>query len=163
MRFLSVSDENIWSMGETGPCGLCTELFFDTSAFSADLRNESDTLLEIWNLVFMDRLRTEKGEIKPLSRPCIDTGMGLERIASVLQGQASNFGTDVLHGVIHSICALLEARTGRSLAYQDSFGGQSRTDVILRILADHLRSVIFLIAEGTVPSPFRQGLALAFA
>ena len=148
---ISTSD-NFWSMGDLGPCGPCSEIFYDHGEHipggppgSAD--EDGDRFIEIWNLVFMQYEQTESGRID-LPKPSIDTGMGLERIAAVLQGKHDNYGIDLMR-------ALVEASAQISKTEVD--GQQS---VSHRVVADHLRSVGFLIADGVLPSNEGRGYVL---
>ena len=145
--------DNFWQMGETGPCGPCSEIYYDfgigagPGAFPAD---PGDRFVEIWNLVFMQYDRASNGEMTPLPRPSIDTGMGLERIAAVLQGKLSNYETDLLHPIID--------RAGE--LFKKVYGEDERTDTSLRINADHARSTAFLINDGVLPSNEGRGYVL---
>jgi alanyl-tRNA synthetase len=148
--------DNFWSAGPTGPCGPCSELYYDQgpevgcgSAACAP-GCDCDRFLEYWNLVFMEFDRAEDGTLTPLPKQNIDTGMGLERIAAILQGVHSNFETDVLRTII----TRSEELTGAS------FGSADKTDTSLRILADHARAVTFLIADGVLPSNEGRGYVL---
>jgi alanyl-tRNA synthetase len=148
--------ENFWSMGDTGPCGPCSELLIDQGqqmSCGPDCEIgvcECDRFLELWNLVFMQYDRDESGEMKPLPHPSIDTGMGLERIAAICQGVYSNFDTDLFSGLI------------QSMAYkaQVQYGQNPETDVALRVIADHSRAVSFMIADGILPSNEGRGYVL---
>ncbi|RHZ37066.1 hypothetical protein DYB26_013775 [Aphanomyces astaci] len=104
-------DDNFWAMGDTGPCGPCSEIFFDQGeAFS----NYDDRYLELWNLVFMQHNRLGDGSLLPLPTPCVDTGMGLERMASVMQGVISNYHSDVFTPHLHAVAAALDLQNGRA-------------------------------------------------
>ena len=134
--------DNFWAMGETGPCGPCSEIFYDHGPGvaggppgSAD--EDGDRFVEIWNLVFMQFDRNEAGELIPLPKPSVDTGMGLERLAAVMQGVHSNYETDLFRNLIRD--AMEVTRTTQP-------GHQS-----LRVIADHIRACAFLIADGVVP------------
>ncbi len=148
--------DNFWSAGPTGPCGPCSELYYDqgpeVGCDSPDCAPgcDCDRYLEYWNLVFMQFDRQEDGTLLPLPKKNIDTGMGLERVAAIMQGVHSNFETDE----IRSIIALAEEITGAA------FGVSQRTDTSLRILADHARAVAFLIADGILPSNEGRGYVL---
>jgi alanyl-tRNA synthetase len=149
---ISTSD-NFWAMGDTGPCGPCSEIFFDHGDHiwggppgSAD--EDGDRFIEIWNLVFMQYEQVSKGERISLPRPSIDTGMGLERIAAVLQGKHNNYDIDLFQALIR---ASVEA-TGVAAE-----GGQLASH---RIIADHLRATSFLIADGVLPSNEGRGYVL---
>ncbi|HUV14304.1 MAG TPA: alanine--tRNA ligase, partial [Acidobacteriota bacterium] len=137
--------ENFWSMGETGPCGPCSELHYDMGERIGDTETpfgvESDRFVEIWNLVFMQYNRDSSGELTPLPSPSIDTGMGLERITSVLQGVSSNYETDLFKPLIEEASRLTDTE----------YGVADSHDISLRILADHSRAAMFLIDDGVVP------------
>jgi alanyl-tRNA synthetase len=137
--------ENFWAMGETGPCGPCSELHYDMGDRIGDTETpfgvESDRWVEIWNLVFMQYNRDSSGELTPLPSPSIDTGMGLERITSVLQGVSSNYETDLFRPLIEEASRLTNT----------DYGSTDSSDVSLRILADHSRAAMFLIDDGVVP------------
>ncbi|HEY6148595.1 MAG TPA: alanine--tRNA ligase, partial [Thermoanaerobaculia bacterium] len=151
--------ENFWSMGETGPCGPCSELHYyqgpdprDASKNRADLVNgEGDTTMEVWNLVFMQFERDASGRMTPLPRPSVDTGAGLERITAILQGANNNFDTDLFRSLIRRI----EAITGKSYA-----GGMAVEDAPFRVVADHARAAAMLIADGVLPSNEGRGYVL---
>jgi len=147
------SDDNFWRMGDTGPCGPCTEIFFDHGARiaggppgSADA--EGDRFIEIWNLVFMQFEQRGPGDRVPLPRPSIDTGMGLERISAVLQGTHDNYETDLFKALI----AASVAATGTDAK------GEAKASH--RVIADHLRASSFLIADGVLPSNEGRGYVL---
>ena len=143
--------DNFWSMGETGPCGPCSEIFYDHGPGvaggppgSAD--EDGDRFAEIWNLVFMQFDRNEAGELIPLPKPSVDTGMGLERLAAVMQGVHSNYETDLFRNLIRD--AMEVTRTTQS-AHQS-----------LRVIADHIRACAFLIADGVVPGNEKRSYVL---
>ena len=148
--------DNFWAMGDTGPCGPCSEIVYDqgeefgckkpTCAPGCDC----DRFLEIWNLVFMQYEKDEKGNLKPLPKGCIDTGMGLERITAVIQGVPSNYETDLFAGIIHKISEI----TGRA------FKENKDTESAFRVIADHIRASTFLLAEGIMPSNEGRGYVL---
>ncbi len=148
--------DNFWSAGPTGPCGPCSELYYDQGpelgCGSPDCRPgcDCDRYLEYWNLVFMQFDRHEDGTLVPLPKQNIDTGMGLERIAAVMQGVGSNFETDI----IRRIMSVAEDTSGAG------YGSDSRTDTSLRILADHARAVAFMVADGIIPSNEGRGYVL---
>lgn len=148
--------ENFWSMGNTGPCGPCSEILYDQGEGMACGPNceigvcDCDRYLEIWNLVFMQYERDEDGQIHPLPRPSIDTGMGLERIAAVCQGVFSNFDTDLFWGLIQDI----------SIKAGVHYGNDSEIDTALRVIADHSRAVSFMIADGILPANEGRGYVL---
>ncbi|MEN6327500.1 MAG: alanine--tRNA ligase [Syntrophomonas sp.] len=148
--------DNFWSMGDTGPCGPCSEIMYDRGAQYACGHPECgigvcdcDRWLEIWNLVFMQYNRDEEGKMTPLPRPSIDTGMGLERLTSILQGVDSNFDTDLFIPVIKQI----EDLTG--IQYDRGEAGFP-----FRVIADHSRACTFLIADGVLPSNDGRGYVL---
>ncbi len=148
--------DNFWAMGETGPCGPCSEIHFDQGASAGCGRPECapgcdcDRYLEIWNLVFTQFDRSTDGVLTPLPRPNIDTGMGLERLASVVQGVRSNYETDLFKGVIERI----EDLSGKE------YNQEKRNDVAFRVIADHSRAVAFLIGDGIMPSNEGRGYVL---
>ncbi|RHY56188.1 hypothetical protein DYB38_005121 [Aphanomyces astaci] len=159
-------DDNFWAMGDTGPCGPCSEIFFDQGeAFS----NYDDRYLELWNLVFMQHNRLGDGSLLPLPTPCVDTGMGLERMASVMQGVISNYHSDVFTPHLHAVAAALDVQNGHvSSRFQDAVADELRlnrfgTDVdiqIVRVLADHLRTAYALMEDGVFPSNVGRGYVL---
>jgi alanyl-tRNA synthetase len=150
--------DNFWQMGDTGPCGPCSEIHYDYGAEAAERGREHEQFpldgggrfVEIWNLVFMQFDRSTEGVLTPLPRPSIDTGMGLERLAAVMQGKLSNFETDLLLPIIDYAGTLLHA----------SYGDDERTNVVLRICADHARAAAFLIHDGIMPSNDGRGYVL---
>jgi alanyl-tRNA synthetase len=153
--------DNFWAMGDTGPCGPCSEVHFHQGddlpcAEEAAGRRclgpacECDRWLEIWNLVFMQFNRDVDGTLTPLPRPSIDTGMGLERIAAVMQGTRSNFETDLLAPLIRNVARLSRVE----------YGANPEHDVSMRVIADHARATTFLIADGVLPSNEWRGYVL---
>ena len=140
--------DNFWQMGDTGPCGPCSEVIIDQGTPigcgkpECSVGCDCDRFLELWNLVFMQFNRDEKGTLTPLPKPSIDTGMGLERISAVLQGKTSNFDSDLFMPIIHDISALVHV----------PYGSSHETDASLRVIADHIRATVFLLSEGLVPS-----------
>jgi alanyl-tRNA synthetase len=146
--------ENFWAMGETGPCGPCSEIFVDVqpelTAVEWEEGTESGRYLEIWNLVFMQYDRDESGKLVPLPNPSIDTGAGLERVAAVLQGVDSNYDTDLFRPLLEATVELAGVEYGRSAG----------TDVDFRVIADHLRAVAFLLADGVIPGNEGRGYVL---
>ena len=141
---------NFWSMGETGPCGPCTEIFYDhgpdiEGGPPGSKSEEGDRFVEIWNLVFMQYNRTEDGQLNPLPQPSVDTGMGLERIAAVMQGVHSNYDIDLFKNLIASI---------------SSTTGLSGDNNHLRVIADHIRAAAFLIMDGISPGNEGRGYVL---
>ena len=148
--------DNFWSMGDTGPCGPCSEIHIDRGeAFGCgkpDCRIGCgcERFMELWNLVFMEFDRQSDGTLKPLADRGVDTGMGLERITSVLQGVDSNYDTDLLREILEEGARLTETRPGAS----------PESDVSLRVIADHVRAVTFLIADGVIPSNEGRGYVL---
>src|SRR5216117_1801310 len=137
-------DDNFWQMGETGPCGRCSEIYYVRGS-------GSDPEIEIWNNVFMEFERSVNGTLSPLPAPSIDTGMGLERITAVLQGKESNYDTDVFTPILAEIARL----SGRVHT-----GGMSPPDVSMRVVADHVRATTRLIADGVIPSNEWRGYVL---
>ncbi len=149
--------DNFWQMGNTGPCGPCSEILVDQGpAFSCGRPTctvgcDCDRYLEIWNLVFMQYDRNDAGILSPLPRPSIDTGMGLERLSSVLQGVESNFETDLFMPLMETIGSLSRIPYGK---------GKGPKDFAYRVIADHIRASYFLIWEGLVPSNEGRGYVL---
>lgn len=147
--------DNFWSMGDTGPCGPCSEIIYDRGPEFACGDNcaigacDCDRWLEIWNLVFMQFNRDENGTMTPLPRPSIDTGMGLERLTSIMQGVASNFDTDLFLPLIKKV----EEMTGQTY-------DQGEAGFPFRVIADHSRACTFLIADGVLPSNDGRGYVL---
>ena len=148
--------ENFWAMGDTGPCGPCSEIHFDqgpeAGCGSPDckLGCDCDRYLELWNLVFMQFYRDETGKMTPLPKPCIDTGMGLERVASVLQGKFTNYDSDIFTAVIAKIAAVSGVK----------YGSSRKSDTALKVIADHARATTFLVADGVLPSNEGRGYVL---
>lgn len=141
--------DNFWSMGDTGPCGPCSEIFYDHGPTiaggppgSAD--EDGDRYIEIWNLVFMQYNRDAQGELTPLPKPSVDTGMGLERLAAVMQGVHSNYEIDLFQGLIKAAGELAKCEDNNSL----------------RVIADHIRACAFLVLDGIVPSNEGRGYVL---
>ncbi len=147
--------DNFWAMGDTGPCGPCSEIFIDRfpdqPAVDFAVGSENGRYLEIWNLVFMQFERSADGSMTPLPNPSIDTGAGLERVAATLQGVASNYDTDLFQPILAATAEI------SSIAYE---GGDGESDVAMRVIADHLRSVGFLLADGVIPSNEGRGYVL---
>jgi len=148
--------DNFWAMGPTGPCGPCSEIIYDQGEGvgcgrpGCSVGCDCDRFLEIWNLVFMQFNQDESGHRTPLPRPSIDTGMGLERLAAVCQGVASNYDTDLFRPLLEEIAALSGVPYGRSPAQ----------DAAMRVIADHARATAFLIADGVLPSNEGRGYVL---
>ena len=143
--------DNFWQMGDTGPCGPCSEIFWDHGADveggpPGSDNEDGDRFIEIWNLVFMQFNRDESGVMKPLPKPSVDTGMGLERMAAVLQKVHSNYEIDIFQTLINGVV--------RETGCKD-FGNAS-----LRVIADHIRSCAFLIVDGVIPSNEGRGYVL---
>ena len=150
--------DNFWEMGDTGPCGPCSEIHIDLRSDEEiakipgkDLVNtDNDQVIEIWNLVFMQFNRKADGSLEPLPAKNIDTGMGFERLCMVLQGKTSNYDTDVFSGMIHKI----EELSGHG--YHES----GKTEVAMRVIADHIRAIAFSIADGQLPSNVKAGYVI---
>ncbi|MGZ3537277.1 MAG: alanine--tRNA ligase [Thermodesulfobacteriota bacterium] len=148
--------DNFWAMGETGPCGPCSEIVIDqgegVGCGRPDCRVgcDCDRFLELWNLVFMQFNRDSEGRLHPLAKPSIDTGMGLERISAILQGVKSNYETDLFKPIFKEI-----ERVSRV-----PYGKDPRSDTSLRVIADHSRAATFLISDGVLPSNEGRGYVL---
>ncbi|MFL1406434.1 alanine--tRNA ligase [Marinobacter sp. M1N3S26] len=145
------ASDNFWQMGDTGPCGPCTEIFYDHGPDVAggppgSPEEDGDRYIEIWNVVFMQYNRQANGDMLPLPKPSVDTGMGLERITAVLQGVHSNYEIDLFQDLLK--------------AASDVLGGVDTTEASLRVVADHIRSCAFLIADGVMPSNEGRGFVL---
>ena len=143
--------DNFWAMGDTGPCGPCSEIHYDLGPSLQGTVNDGDRWMEIWNLVFMQYERDETGKLKALPAPSIDTGMGLERIASVVQGKHSNYEADLFAGLLAKIASLAGRRYD---------GGASDDAVSMRVIADHARATAFLLADGVHPDRTGRGYVL---
>ena len=152
--------DNFWEMGDTGPCGPCSEVHIDirtaeekaaSGIAGRDLVNKSDPhVIEIWNLVFMQYQRMADGHLEPLPARNIDTGMGFERLCAVLQGKNSNYDSDVFTGMLDRIGELSGHKYGES----------DKTDVAMRVIADHIRAISFSIADGQLPSNVKAGYVI---
>jgi alanyl-tRNA synthetase len=150
--------DNFWQMGDTGPCGPCSEIHYDMGVEAAAPGREheqfpsdaGDRFVEIWNLVFMQFNRDAYGVLTPLPRPSVDTGMGLERMSAVMQGKLSVFDTDLLHPIMVKAADLFNL----------TLGSDARVDTALRIAADHARSTAFLIQDGVLPANDGRGYVL---
>ncbi len=149
-------EDNYWAMGDTGPCGPCSEIHYDIDSGmeegepSALIAEGSDRFLELWNLVFMQYHQDEKGKLHNLPSPSIDTGMGLERVAASLQEKKSNFDTDLFLPLIEAVCDIA----------QREYPSHDEGDISVRIIADHIRAVSFLITDGIMPSNEGRGYVL---
>jgi len=148
--------DNFWAMGDTGPCGPCSEIHLDQGAAAGCGRPDCavgcdcDRFLELWNLVFMQFYRDADGTLTPLPRPAIDTGMGLERVSAVLQGKYNNFDSDLFQPLIQRVAAMSGT----------TYGADPRHDAALRVIADHARATAFLVADGILPSNEGRGYVL---
>ena len=145
------TSDNFWSMGDTGPCGPCSEIFYDHGEHiwggpPGSPEEDGDRFIEIWNLVFMQYNRQSDGTMEPLPKQSVDTGMGLERIAAILQGVHSNYEIDLFQGLIAAAASVTNA--------------QDLNDKSLRVVADHIRSCAFLISDGVMPSNEGRGYVL---
>lgn len=151
-RISRFDEDNFWSMGETGPCGPCTEIFFDRGPQyeGEKVGDDGDRYMEFWNLVFMQYDRNAKGEMTPLPKPSVDTGAGLERIASILQEVDSNYDIDSFASIIQKIATLSNEKYVLGTPLAASF----------RVVADHARATTFLIADGVLPSNEGRGYVL---
>ncbi len=149
-------EENFWAMGDTGPCGPCSEIHIDQGREAGcdrpdcALGCDCDRFLELWNLVFMQFNRSEDGTMTQLPKPSIDTGMGLERVAAVLQGKFNNYDSDLFAPIISK----LEELSGRE------YGQNKEDDTAMRVIADHARATAFLVADGVLPSNEGRGYVL---
>ncbi|MDG5469008.1 alanine--tRNA ligase [Deltaproteobacteria bacterium IMCC39524] len=155
-RIFRFEEDNFWSMGDTGPCGPCSEIFYDNGPeVGCDSPNctvgcDCDRYMEIWNNVFMQFNRQADGELIPLPKPAVDTGMGLERITTVMQGVQSNYDNNLLRDII----GYIEKLSGKT------YGDKLEDDVSMRVMADHSRATAYLIADGVMPSNEGRGYVL---
>ncbi|MGQ7178794.1 alanine--tRNA ligase-related protein, partial [Escherichia coli] len=145
------ASDNFWQMGDTGPCGPCTEIFYDHGDHiwggpPGSPEEDGDRYIEIWNIVFMQFNRQADGTMEPLPKPSVDTGMGLERIAAVLQHVNSNYDIDLFRTLIQAVAKVT--------------GATDLSNKSLRVIADHIRSCAFLIADGVMPSNENRGYVL---
>jgi len=143
--------DNFWAMGDTGPCGPCTEIFYDhgdkvPGGPPGTPEEDGDRYIEIWNLVFMQYDRDKKGNLNPLPNPSVDTGMGLERLAAIMQGVTNNYDTDLFSGIIQTAADIAKIKDTSTPS--------------LRVIADHIRSCSFMIADGVIPSNEGRGYVL---
>jgi len=143
--------DNFWSMGDTGPCGPCTEIFYDHGEEVAGgppgtPEEDGDRYIEIWNLVFMQYDRSKDGTLTPLKKPCVDTGMGLERLAAVMQHVHNNYEIDLFHNLITAIAKITKKK--------------DLSNNSLRVIADHIRACSFLVVDGIIPSNEGRGYVL---
>jgi alanyl-tRNA synthetase len=155
--------DNFWQMGDTGPCGPCSEIHYDMGAIASDQGHtdcafscDCGRYVEIWNLVFMQFDRDVSGKLNPLPQPSIDTGMGLERVAAVLQGVISNYETDLFTPLVDRAAQLM----GKTGLLTKVVGEPEHTAASLRVIADHSRAVTFLISDGVLPSNEGRGYVL---
>lgn len=145
------ASDNFWAMGDTGPCGPCTEIFYDhgpeiEGGLPGTPEEDGDRYIEIWNVVFMQFNRTADGEMQPLPAPSVDTGMGLERISAVMQGVHGNYDIDLFQNLLKAVA--------------DAVGCANDDNPSLKVIADHIRSCSFLIADGVIPSNEGRGYVL---
>ena len=143
--------DNFWAMGDTGPCGPCSEIFYDHGPDIAggppgSPDEDGDRYIEIWNLVFMQFDRAADGEMTPLPKPSVDTGMGLERIAAVMQGVHSNYDIDLFANLIEAVA--------------DTLGIKNDGNSSLKVIADHIRACSFLVVDGVLPGNEGRGYVL---
>ncbi len=150
------NSDNFWAMGDTGPCGPCTEIFFDHGEEiwggpPGSPEEDGDRFIEIWNIVFMQYNRSADGTMAPLPKPSVDTGMGLERIAAVMQSVHSNYEIDLFQNLLKAVAAVIQGPSGNPIEL---------TNQSLRVIADHIRSCAFLVVDGVVPANEGRGYVL---
>src|SRR5205809_1350642 len=138
------TEDNFWQMGDTGPCGRCSEIYFVRGGTGTDPE------IEIWNNVFMEFERSANGTLTPLPAPSIDTGLGLERMTAVMQGVHSDYDTDCFQPLLHRISDITGVK----------YGSKEQSDISMRVVADHIRSTTFLIGDGVIPSNEWRGYVL---
>jgi len=155
--------ENFWAMGDTGPCGPCSEIFYDMGSEASEEGHtdckfpcDCGRYVEIWNLVFMQFNRDASGTLAPLPKPCVDTGMGLERVAAVLQEKISNYETDLFVPLMERAAELCGVDLAKEEKLEEGKGGAAS----LRVIADHARATTFLTADGVLPSNEGRGYVL---
>jgi alanyl-tRNA synthetase len=155
--------DNFWAMGDTGPCGPCSEIFYDMGPEASEQGHpdckfpcDCGRYVEIWNLVFMQFNRDSSGTLTPLPKPCVDTGMGLERVAAVLQGKISNYDTDLFEPLTKRAAELCGVDFNREEQLEEGKGGAAS----LRVIADHARATTFLMTDGVQPSNEGRGYVL---
>ena len=149
------ASDNFWQMGDTGPCGPCTEIFFDHGDHiwggpPGSPEEDGDRYIEIWNIVFMQFNRQADGTMEPLPKPSVDTGMGLERLACVMQGVGNLFEVDTVQSVLHHV----EHIAGKT------YGENAKDDISIRVITDHIRSCTFMVSDGILPSNEGRGYVL---
>ena len=150
--------DNFWEMGDTGPCGPCSEIHIDlrsdeerAAVSGADMVNKDHPqVIEIWNLVFMQFNRKADGSLEPLPAKVIDTGMGFERLCMALQGKTSNYDTDVFQPIIKVIAGMAGT----------TYGTDKQQDIAMRVIADHIRTIAFAITDGQLPSNAKAGYVI---
>ncbi|MEK2644136.1 alanine--tRNA ligase [Bdellovibrio sp. BCCA] len=166
-RIFRFDSDNFWKMGDTGPCGPCTEIFYDHGPKAGTISDPykgiaagEDRFVEIWNLVFMQYFENPPGTLTPLPKPSVDTGSGLERVVAAMQGKFNNYDTDLFQPMIELACKIGNVKyiTDREILAKDK--EQAEKTAALRVLADHCRSTSFLIADGALPSNEGRGYVL---
>src|SRR2546425_7391108 len=150
-------------MGDTGPCGPCGEIFYDMGPTASEQGHrdckfpcDCGRYVEIWNLVFMQFNRDATGKLTPLPKPCVDTGMGLERVAAVLQGKISDYDTDLFQPLMKRAAELCGVEYEEEMRSDEGKSGEAS----LRVISDHARATTFLIADGVLPSNEGRGYVL---
>lgn len=166
-RIFRFDQDNFWKMGDTGPCGPCTEIFYDHGPEAGKIADPyegikagEDRFVEIWNLVFMQYFENPPGTLTPLPKPSVDTGSGLERVVAAMQGKFNNYDTDLFAPMIERACkiAKVEYVTDKKVLAKDAAAAEKTA--ALRVLADHCRSSSFLLADGALPSNEGRGYVL---
>jgi alanyl-tRNA synthetase len=155
--------DNFWAMGDTGPCGPCSEIFYDMGPVASEEGHpdckfpcDCGRYVEIWNLVFMEFNRDASGTLTPLPKPCVDTGLGLERTAAVVQGVISNYDTDLFVPLLKRAAELC----GKKIEIEAVVEELNEGAASLRVIADHARATTFLITDGVLPSNEGRGYVL---
>ena len=153
--FFFGEEDNFWRMGDEGPCGPCSEIYFSPDGF----RSGTHSMFEVWNLVFMEYYENKNKKQKPLNQKCIDTGMGLERLAHLLENKTSNFHTDLFQPILEQLGRLTQVPY-QYIPPSEEKGVILQNNLALRVLADHIRSACFLIGDGVYPSNEGRGYIL---
>lgn len=160
--------DNFWEMGDTGPCGPCSELHVDSRSEAEKaqvpgrelVNKDNPQVIEIWNIVFMQYNRKADGSLEPLAKKVIDTGMGFERLVRTIQGKQSNYDTDVFQPMLKRIAEVCNAQVTGDRLQVIEYGKDEKTDIAMRVIADHIRTIAFAITDGQLPSNEKAGYVI---